>query len=125
MAQRNPTDDAVIITEDSVPFRRPRRPKADFNNTDDDAQWVLKEIKVGDKLTVRKRVRLTPAMCETCGWDALDDERFGFGQAIWEELDEVDQKLAQRMQAAHVELHTPAQKAVLTTKELRELNEAN
>ena len=87
-------------------------------DTGEEVQYVLQEKafgKIDPNTVLRRRVKLTPAVCDICGWDAIE----AFGLKPYDELPPEEQARVRLDVAKHKEL-IHGQKRIISGSEYKE-----
>lgn len=112
--------DAVLAGEAPLPDELPEpEPEGDPG----EARYVIRARQIDRFNTIRKRVRLTPAVCEVCGVDfvSINQRRLSRGgePVQYEDLSERQQEDMRALVAEHKRLHhTSADRHIIRESEL-------
>lgn len=86
---------------------------------EEEPKYVIRAIHADKYTVVRKRVLLTPAVCEKCGVDLCELN----GLPPYDELDDEQRLRVESALARHMKRHSLAEEPILTKKQIENLLE--
>ena len=89
---------------------------AQAENLYDGKHYIINERKVDKFTTLRKRIQLTPAVCEICGMDLIDNSG---SDTAYEDMTRDEQAQVRKAVEKHKELvHSPHSKLIINEDEV-------